>query len=353
MHQELLCLASDNTAGAHPHILQALLEANAGDALPYGDDPWTKALSETLQGHFGEQAQAYPVFLGTAANVISLLAITTPWEGIICAPVAHINRDEGGAPEAMGGRKLLPTAGHQDGKITPEGIAPFLASRGFVHHVQPKVVSITQPTELGICYSVKELQALSAFCHANDLLLHMDGARLANACAALDLNLGAITTEVGVDVLSLGGTKNGCLAAEAIVVLRAGLAEGLPFLRKQSMQLASKIRYVSAQLQAMFGTAIWLENARHANALAAALGQAIAALPPDRGVRVVHPIETNAVFVKAPREVMESMRRESFFYYWEDATSDHPVARWMTSWSSDEGMVSQFVKRLTEVCCQE
>lgn len=341
----LQSVASDNNAGVHPRILQAMADANQADAIAYGDDPWTKALAAQFQALLGPDCRSFPVFLGTAANVLCLQAMTQPWEAVICAPSAHINRDECGAAEAVAGRKLLTTApnpqGH--GKIFPRDIEPLLGSRGFVHQVQPRVVSITQSTELGVCYSLDELRELAAFCKQHDLLLHMDGARLPNACAALGCSLKEMTADVGLDALTLGGTKNGMMFGEAVVVFRDDLAAALPFLRKQGMQLVSKMRYLSAQLLELYGTELWLENARHANAMAAMLAGRVAGVP---GLEFVHPVQTNALFVRAPRPLLARLREEFFFYFWDDGASDRPVARWMTSWSTSQEAVQRFVYRL-------
>ncbi|GAB7082172.1 threonine aldolase family protein [Megalodesulfovibrio paquesii] len=340
-------IASDNNAGVHPIILQAIADANAADAIAYGDDPWTQALEARLAGQFGPSCHAFPVFLGTAANVLCLQAMTRPWQGVICAPTAHINRDECGAVEAVAGLKLLHTARHAHGKISPQDIAPLLGSKGFVHHVQPRVVSITQPTEHGVCYTLEELRAIGDFCKEHELLLHMDGARLSNACAALGCSLRACTADVGVDALSLGGTKNGMMFGEAVVVFRAELAEAVPFLRKQGMQLVSKMRYLSAQLLALYESGLWLANARHANAMAAALARRVQGMP---GLEFVHPVETNALFVRAPRAVLEGLRQEFFFYFWDDGQGDRPVGRWMTSWSTSETTVERVVACLESLC---
>lgn len=341
----LQSFASDNNAGVHPRIMQAMADANRADAIAYGDDPWTEALAACLGELLGPACRGFPVFLGTAANVLCLQAMTQPWEAVICAPSAHINRDECGAAEAIAGRKLLATAPNSQGhgKISPRDIIPLLGARGFVHQVQPRVVSITQSTELGACYSLTELRELAGFCKEHDLLLHMDGARLPNACAALGCSLKEMTAGVGLDALTLGGTKNGMMFGEVVIVFREDLAAALPFLRKQGMQLVSKMRFLSAQLLALYGSDLWLENARHANAMAAVLAERVAGLP---GLEFVHPVQTNALFVRAPRRALARLREEFFFYFWDDGTSDRPVARWMTSWSTTEEAVECFVDRL-------
>src|ERR687891_1888755 len=248
--------ASDNHAGVHPEVMEAIADANEGHAAAYGGDPWTARAQQRFREHFGPEARAFPVFNGTAANVLCLEALTQPWQGVVCARTAHLHVDECGAPERAG-RKLL-TAETPDGRLTPELVEPLLVRIGDEHVVQPRVVSIAQSTELGTVYRPDAVAALADWAHAHDMLLHVDGARLCNAAAALGVPLRALTTDAGVDAVSFGGTKNGLLLGEAVVLLREGAADGFLYRRKQSMQLASKMRFISAQLEALLAGDLWL-----------------------------------------------------------------------------------------------
>src|SRR5919112_1749806 len=267
--------ASDNYAGALPEVLEAIAAASTGHAPAYGNDDWTARVEARFRDEFGDDARAYLVFNGTGANVIGLRAITNPWDAVVCAETAHLNVDEGGAPERIGGLKLL-TVTTPDGKLTPELVAPKLVRFGDEHAVQPRVVSITQSTELGTLYSPEEIRALADQAHERGMYLHVDGARLANAAAALGVPLRALTTDAGVDALSFGGTKNGLLLGEAVVLLRPGLGEGIDYLRKQSMQLSSKMRFLAAQFDALLAEDRWHRPAAHANAMAQRLADAVA-----------------------------------------------------------------------------
>lgn len=331
--------ASDNNAGVHPQVMEALQQANEGHAVGYGADVHTERAVEVLKGHFGPQSEAHFVFLGTAANVLGLAALVRPYQSVICAETAHINNDECGAPERFLGSKLVGVP-HTDGKITPEAIAPLLESRGFEHHSQPAAVSVTQPTELGALYSLDELKAIGEFCKKENLRLHMDGARIANAGAALDVSLAEMTRDVGVDVLSLGGGKNGLMYGEAIVFMRPGLDTDFRYVRKQAMQLVSKMRYLSVQFEAMFGTDLWIENGQRANAMARLLAEKAGAVD---GVEITRPVETNAVFASMPMQAIETLKQEFFFYVWEPT---RPEVRWMTSFDTTEDDVERFAAAL-------
>jgi threonine aldolase len=329
--------ASDNFSGAHPEVLAALAEANDGHAPAYGEDPWTARAEESFRRHFGDHAEAFPVFNGTAANVLALDALTRPYEAVICAATAHLNADECGAPERIAGVKLL-TVDAEHGKLSPELVAPWDARRGDQHAVQPRVVSISQATELGTVYNPAETRTLAEFCHRRDMLLHVDGARLANAAASLDVALGEIAA--GADVVSFGGTKNGLLVGDAVVFLRAGLAERFEFVRKQGMQLASKMRFLSAQFHALLGDDLWLRNAAHANAMARRLRDAV---EPIDGVQIVHPVDANSVFARLPEKAIARLRSEVEgdipFYIWEEDTGE---CRWMCSWDTTGDEVDRF-----------
>ena len=327
--------ASDNYAGVHPELFEAMMAVNEGHEKAYGDDFVTGELTKVFKEHFGSSAEAFPVFNGTGANVVALAAVLDRWEAVICAETAHINADEGGAPEKMAGIKLW-TVPTPDGKLTPELIKPHLFDIGSVHRAQIAAISITQTTELGTLYSVAEVKALAEFAHENSLVLHMDGARLSNAAAALDVSFRAFTTDAGVDLVSFGGTKIGALAAEAVVVLNSErLAKAIPFLRKTSMQLPSKMRFVSVQLMALLENDLAIRSARHANAMAKALDAGVRELAELSGgrVSVPNPTQANAVFPLLPSEIIETLQEQYWFYLW-----DHRIGqvRWMCSWDTTQ-----------------
>jgi threonine aldolase len=326
---------SDNHAGVLPEVLDAIRAANEGHALSYGYDPWTVAVEERFREHFGPDARSYLVFNGTGANVIALRALTRPWDAVVCAATAHLNVDEGGAPERVGGLKLL-TVATPDGKLTPELVQERLTRFGDEHAVQPRVVSITQSTELGTVYSVDEVRALAAQAHEHDMFLHVDGARLANAAATLGLPLAALTTDAGVDALSFGGTKNGLMMGEAIVLLAPAIGEGIEYLRKQSMQLASKMRFLAAQFDVLLAGDRWLHSAAHANAMARRLADALADAP---GVRITQKVEANAVFAVISPSVAAQLQERWRFYVWDEATGE---VRWMCSWDTSPTDVDAF-----------
>jgi threonine aldolase len=333
--------ASDNYAPAHPDVLAAVIAANDGHAGSYGADPWSARAVECLRGHLGEQAEVFLVFNGTAANVLCLQALLRPYEAVICAESAHIATDEGGAPERMLGSKLIavPTP---DGKLTPELVEPRIVRLGDEHAVQPKVVSITQTTELGTRYELDEVRALAELAHERGLLLHVDGARIANAAAALGVGLREATADLGVDALSLGATKNGALGAEAVVLFDPAHAAGFAWWRKQAMQLASKMRYAAAQLDALFAGDLWLRNAAHANAMAQRLAGAVGAVP---GVSVTRPVQANAVFAVLAPDVTARLQERFAFYVWDELTGE---VRWMCSWDTTEADVDAFAAAVAE-----
>lgn len=333
--------ASDNYAGVHPEVLAALASANDGHQVAYGEDVYTERLQQVMRDHFGTPAQTYPVFNGTGANVVALQALTSRWEAVICADTAHINADEGGAPETMGGIKLL-TVMTPDGKLTPELVDRQAWGYGDEHRAQPAVVSITQTTELGTRYSPAEIAALADHAHDRGMTLHLDGARISNAAAGLDLPLRAFTTDVGVDVVSFGGTKNGLLAAEAVVVLNPDVVSGVTYLRKTSMQLASKMRFFSAQLLALLDGDLWLRSAAHANAMAQRLASAVREVP---GVTLTQPVEANAVFAILPAEVTERLQKRFRFYTWDAHTGE---VRWMCSFDTTADDIDAFAAAIAE-----
>jgi threonine aldolase len=335
--------ASDNQAGVNPAVLDAIAAANEGHAASYGHDGLTERLQARFHEHFGEVAQAFPVFNGTAANVLALRAACRPWEAVICAETAHLNVDECGAPEAIAGVKLLCVEGI-DGKLTPELVTErTLARRGDEHQVQARVVSISQSTELGTVYSVDELAALGEAAHAAGLVLHVDGARLSNAAAALDLPLRALSTDVGVDIVSFGGTKNGLLGAEAVVFLNAELAHGFLYIRKQSLQLASKMRFLAAQLDALLTDGLYLRLAAHANAMATRLAAAVRELP---GVSITRPVQANAVFAILPPGAAQHLQERFAFYIWDERSGE---VRWMCAWDTTPEDVDEFAQAVAEI----
>jgi len=357
--------ASDNYSGIHPEILAAIAAANDGHQTAYGSDVYTARLQELVGEHFGEGAEAFPVFNGTGANVTGLQSMLPRWGAVIAASTAHINVDEGGAPEKVAGLKILnvPT---DDGKLTPDLIDREAWGWGDEHRAQPLVVSITQSTELGTVYTPDEIRAIADHAHARGMRLHLDGARLANAAAALEVPLRAITRDAGVDVLSFGGTKNGAMLGEAVVVLDPAASEGLPYLRKLNMQLSSKMRFVSAQLVALLDGDLWLRNARHANTMAQRLRARVEAGLADgsvQGVSFTQPTQANGVFAVLPDGVADRLRESFRFYDWgpagggsEDRAGDASSAggedaarnevRWMCSFDTSETDVDAFVAEL-------
>ena len=333
--------ASDNYAGVHPEVLAALALANGGHQIAYGEDDYTVHLQEVFRNHFGPRAEAFPVFNGTGANVVALQALLPRWGAVVAAETAHINVDEGGAPEKMAGLKLL-TVPTPDGKLTPELIDRQAWGWGDEHRAQPLAVSITQSTELGTLYTVDELRAICDHAHERGMLVHVDGSRIANAAASLDLPLRAFTTDVGVDVLSFGGTKNGLILGEAVVVLNPDAIRNILFLRKMSMQLASKMRFISVQFEALLTGDLWLRNARHANAMASRLEAAVRDID---GVTVVRPVQANAVFALLPREVSERLQKSYRFYFWNEHTGE---VRWMAAFDTTEADIDAFAAAIAE-----
>jgi threonine aldolase len=325
---------SDNHAGAHESVMRALARVNTGDVTAYGADPWTGQATTALRAAFGAHGGVFLVFTGTAANVLGLSLLLRPYEAVICPETGHVNVDECGAVERILGTKLL-TVTTPDGKLTPSLIASRLDGRDDEHKAQPRVVAISQVTELGTCYTLDELRALRAFCQAEDLRLYMDGARLANAAAHLCCSLADLAAHA--DVLSFGGTKNGAVGAEAVVVMAEEPAASAPFLRKQQSQLASKMRYLSAQFLGLLEDQLWLRNAGHANAMAMRLADGIRDVP---GVELWQAVESNAVFACLDPAHMARLQRLWHFYVW-DAPAH--VVRWMTAFDTSEADVDAFV----------
>jgi threonine aldolase len=332
--------ASDNNAGVHPKVLQAIAAANDDHVVAYGDDAYTARAVEVFESHFGGDIAVQFVFNGTAANVLSLKSITESYNAVVCTATSHIHVDECGAPEQLGRVKLL-ACETPDGKLTPDLVQPHLHGFGDQHHIQPKVISITQSTELGTLYVPDEVRVLADLAHAHGMLLHMDGARICNAAAALNLPFRAFTRDCGVDVLSFGGTKNGLMGAEAVVLFAAdpGRAQHLMFLRKQNMQLASKMRFMAAQFEALLTTDLWRRNAANANAMARRLADAVDSVP---GLEIAYPVQANGVFVILPRRAFDALRERAFFYEWTGVDTERTMVRWMCAWDTTEEDVDRF-----------
>jgi threonine aldolase len=328
--------ASDNNAGVHPEIIEAIKAANEGHVIAYGDDPFTARVIKTFQQHFGKDIAVYFVFGGTGANVLGLQAVTKSYQAVICAQSAHINVDECGAPEKFTGCKLLSVA-TPDGKIRVEQIRPFLDGVGFEHHVQPRIISVSQATEMGTVYTKAELRSLANFAHKNDMLLHVDGARIANAAVSLNVTFSEITTDVGIDVLSFGGTKNGMMYGEAVVFFNQKLAADFKYIRKQGMHLPSKMRYISAQFEALLSGDLWRRSAVHANRMARLLATELQKV---RQIRITQPVESNGVFALVPKKYVTLLQKKYFFYVWDEQTSE---VRFMTSFDTTEDDIIEFV----------
>lgn len=335
--------ASDNNSGAHPAVLIAIAEANDGHFHAYGDDPWTARGIRAVRSHVGEHADVFFVFNGTGANVTSLSSLLGNGDCVVTPATAHVATDECGAPERFTGCKVVgvPTA---DGKLRPADVEPLLTAHGNMHHVQPRVISISQVTETGTVYTPDEVRALADLAHGHGMYLHMDGARIANAAAALDLPIRSFTTDAGVDVLSFGGTKNGLLFGEAVCFLTPGLAEHYLYERKSGGQLASKMRYIGAQFAAVYGSSAWREMADHANAMAARLAAGARAA----GVELMWEPQANEVFALLASDAMERLRAVSDFYDWEPR-GDRVIVRWVCSWDTTDEDVDRFVAAIPAV----
>jgi threonine aldolase len=324
--------------------MAAIAAANDGHVYAYGDDPWTEEAVAAIRDLFAApQAEVLLVFNGTGGNVLALQAATRPFHGVICAESAHVNVDECGAPERFTGAKLLAEPA-PDGKLTPEAVRRRLVGIGDQHRVQPRAISISQATEYGTVYTPPELAELSALARSQGLVLHVDGARLANAAAFLDVPIAELTTRAGADVVVFGGTKSGLLAGEAVVFLDPELARDAVFLRKQSAQLASKMRFIAAQFAALLRDDLWLRNARHANALARRLADRVGGIA---GVDVTQPVQANAVFARLPVPAIDELRERTPFYVWDEAAGE---VRWMTAFDTTEDDVDRFAADIAATC---
>jgi threonine aldolase len=341
--------ASDNNAGVHPEIIEAIARANQGHVIAYGDDPYTRSAVAKFEEHFGPGIDVFFTFNGTGANVLGLQALNRPYHAVLCSDYAHIYTDECGAPEKHTGCKLIPLP-HHDGKIALDSVRHAYHGIGDQHHVQARVISITQSTEMGTVYRPEEIQALARFAHEqkkdHEMFLHMDGARLANAAASLGQTLREATRDLGVDILSFGGTKNGMMGGEAVVFFNQpnspGLSRDFLYLRKQGMQLASKMRFIAAQFEALLTNDLWRRSAEHANRMARLLEKEIRRIP---GVKVVWPVEANGVFVQIPRYAVEKIKARYFFYMW---IEEECIVRWMCSFDTTEEDVRDFAQVVAE-----
>lgn len=333
--------ASDNYSGIHPDVLERIRAANLDHAVAYGGDGYTERAIRCFKRHFGEKCDVHFVLTGTAANVLGIKTVARSFHSVLCSSAAHMNVDECGAVEHFSGCKLeiVPSS---RGKISPEELKPFLHVVGDQHHVQPRVLSITQATELGTVYTPDEIRELSEFAHSHDLLLHVDGARLSNAAASLGVSLKALTADVGVDILSFGGTKNGLLAAEAVVFFDPSLSQDFKYVRKQGMQLVSKMRFVAAQFEALLEGDLWLRNAQHANLMARKLEQQVRLFPE---ISILRPVEANAVFATIPHSWIPVLQSAHPFYVWNESTNE---VRWMTSFDTTDEDIEQFVTALAK-----
>ena len=328
--------ASDNNSGVHSEIMKAILEANEGHTIAYGDDIYTDRAKAKFYEHFGNDIDIYFVFIGTAANVLGLNTATRSWNSVICAETSHINEDECGAPEKFNGFKLL-SVETPDGKLTVDLIQKHMKRFDFEHHSQPKIISITQATELGTVYTANEIKILADFAHQNKMYLHMDGARIANAAVALNMEFKEFTVDLGVDILSFGGTKNGMMYGEAILFLNKELGQDFKYVRKQGMQLASKMRFISAQFERYLSDNLWYENAKHSNRMAKLLASKIKDIPQ---IQITQKVEANGIFAIVPKEIIPKLIKEYFFYEWDEARNE---VRWMTSFDTQEDDIINFV----------
>lgn len=329
--------ASDNNAGVHPEVIEALRAANEGHVVAYGDDPFTARAVKLFEKHFGKDIAVYFVFGGTGANVLGLKAITNSYEAVVCAETAHINVDECGAPENFTGCKLL-SVRTPDGKLRMEQIKPLLHGVGSEHHVQPRVISVSQATEMGTVYTRNELKTLARFAHDHDMFLHVDGARLANAAVSLNADLKEITADVGVDVLSFGGTKNGMMYGEAVVFFNEKLSSGFKYIRKQGTHLPSKMRFISAQFEALLSGDLWRRSAAHANQMARLLATELEKIS---SIKITQPVEANGVFAEIPEKYVPLLQKKYFFYVWNEETSE---VRFMASFDTTEDDIRDFVE---------
>lgn len=333
---------SDNHSGISPEVLQAIANANVEHALAYGDDEYCARVEKLFKEHFGPQTKAYFVFNGTGANVLNIDIMCRSHHAVVCADSAHINVDECGAPQRIVGCKLL-TVPTPDGKLTPELVKTQLHGFGFEHHSQPKAISIAQSTELGTLYTLDEIRALANLAHEYNMYLHMDGARLANAAVALNCTFKEMTTDCGVDCLSFGGTKNGLMMGESVVLLNPLLDDDVKYRRKQMSQLCSKMRFVAVQFEAYLQGDLWRRNAEHSNRMAKLLYEGLKDVPQ---VKVMYPVQVNSVFAQLPHDAWHQLLNDYFFYDWDESND---VVRWMCSFDTTEEDITHFVDAIKKV----
>ncbi|MCK4853019.1 MAG: low specificity L-threonine aldolase [Bacteroidales bacterium] len=334
--------ASDNNAGVHPEIMKAIESVNTGHTIAYGDDPYTASAVTKIKSILGDHVDPFFVFIGTAANVLGLDAVTKPYHSIICTETSHIHEDECGAPERWTGCKLL-SVESPDGKLSPASIEKYMYGFGFEHHSQPRVISITQSTEMGTVYSIDEIRSITTYAHDHNMLVHMDGARISNAAASLQTGFKSFTVDAGIDVLSFGGTKNGIMYGEAVVFINKEHAFDFKYLRKQGMQLASKMRFIAAQFERFLDEDVWLKNASHANRMAKLLEAEVMKID---GIQITQPVQSNAVFAILPKEIIPVLQKEFFFYVWNEAAGE---VRWMCSYDTTEEDVINFSSLIRKV----
>lgn len=322
-------------------MLEAIARANQGHVVAYGADPYTPAAIAKFEEHFGQDIDVFFTFNGTGANVLGLQALTRPYHAVLCSDYAHIYCDECGAPEKLTGCKLVPLP-HRDGKITLDSVRHAYHGIGDQHHTQPRVIAITQASEMGTVYQPEEVRELAGFAHEHEMFLHMDGARIANAAVALGQTLRQCTRDLGVDVLSFGGTKNGIMGGEAVVFFNRAVSSDFRFLRKQGMQLASKMRFIAAQFEALLTNDLWRRSAEHANRMARLLEAEVRKMPQ---VRIAWPVESNGVFAQIPRFAIQKIKEQYFFYPW---IEEQNIVRWMCSFDTTEEDVKEFAKVVGE-----
>ncbi|SHF38623.1 threonine aldolase family protein [Caloramator proteoclasticus] len=334
--------ASDNTSRVHPKIMESIVNANLDNAKSYGYDEYTLRAENKFKELFGEDIDVYFVYNGTAANVLGLSSMINTYNAIICSEWAHINTDECGAPEKNIGCKII-SIPSSDGKIKTEDISKYLFAIGIEHHSQPKVISITQSTELGTVYTKEEIKDIADFAHKNNMYLHMDGARIANAACCLNLDVKEFTKDAGVDVLSFGGTKNGMMFGEAVLFFNKKLSEGFKYRRKQYMQLHSKMRYISVQFETLLSDELYIKNAKNANEMAKYLEVRLREIP---NIAITQRVEANAIFASLPREVIDKLLEKYYFYIWNE---DKNEVRWMTSFDTTKEEIDEFVEDIKKI----
>lgn len=336
---------SDNHSGVHPQLMQALVQCNVDHAPSYGTDDQSELAIQSFKKFFGAQTKVFFVFNGTACNVLALKSVMKTHESILCSSVSHLHLDECGAPEFFAGK--LNTLPHENGKISLATLQKSIIRKGDQHYSQPRVVSLTQPTELGTCYSLEEIKSITAWAHSQDLYVHIDGARLANAVHELKTTFKGMTTDLGVDLVSFGGTKNGLMMGEAILVLNPNLGADLKYIRKQAAQLPSKTRFIAAQFHSYLSTDLYKTISNHSCAMAERLFQNLKTIPE---IEITNPRQSNAVFAKIPKNWIKSLKEKFFFYVWDETTFE---CRLMTTWDTTENQVDDFTNLIRELAANK